>query len=170
MQICLFQYGDIDECVPDEMESDTPDLDSPPHASDINQGEPYDVCQSIEGVLTEDKPKEDINILITICRLLKQVSQVSSSATLKEIMTLTAVTTYVQLFQRRKSSAGGRLNKPVQWASLTAAHRMGKQPAFSHKIRETMCYISQFQRLPESHQSKKGGQKVFFIMRPLLLA
>ena len=72
-------------------------------------------------------------------------------------MILMAVVAYVQLYCEKQSAPGRKHRQPATAASMAIATRMGKGPAFAHKIRETTKYVIQFQKLPEGHQSKKGG-------------
>ena len=113
------------------------DLITPIHANINSTAHIYD---SIEGILVEEEPQEDI--LTTVQRLLKQASYVTSQVTLKEIMLLTAVTGYVQLYQTQQLAPGQKLTKPAQATSLAVAHRMGKGPAFAQKIQEMVHYIT----------------------------
>ncbi len=72
-------------------------LDASSHGHDY-------ICESIEGILTEEVPAHDI--LMIAGMLLKQASWVMSQATLKEIMTLMAVVAYVQLYHEKQSAPG----------------------------------------------------------------
>jgi len=139
----------------EEQDHDGPEIQSPSANTDLNRSN--SICQSVESILAEEEPNEDV--LITLHKLVKQASRVSSLATLKEIMILTAAAGYVQLRQKWQSATGRKHRKPAQAASLAVAHRMGKGPAFACKIRETVAYITQFRRLPESHRLKKGGAR-----------
>ncbi len=76
----------------DEADFNKPDTIS---ESDTDLNCSNHICESIEGVLTEEEPED---VLVTVHKLLKQVSWVTSQATLKEIMILMAVTAYVQLY------------------------------------------------------------------------
>ena len=63
------------------------------------------VSKTIEGILTEEDPQEDI--LKVTDRLLKQALQLKATqATLKEIMMLTAITWYVKLYREWGPGAG----------------------------------------------------------------
>jgi len=63
------------------------------------------VSETIEGILTEEDPQEDI--LKVTDRLLKQALRLKATqATLKEIMMLTAITWYVNLYRERGPGAG----------------------------------------------------------------
>src|SRR5258708_40207731 len=62
------------------------------------------VSKTIEGILTEEDPQEDI--LKGTDRLLKQALQLKANEeTLKEIIMLTAITWYVKLSRERGSGA-----------------------------------------------------------------
>jgi len=137
----------------EEQDHDGPEIQSPSANTDLNHSN--SICQLVESILAEEEPNEDV--LIMLHKLVKQASHISSPATLKEIMILTAVAGYVQLCQKWQSATGRKHRKPVQAASLAVAHHMGKGPAFACKIWEMVAYITQFQRLPESCQLKKGG-------------
>jgi len=84
----------------EDTEEDEADFNEPDTISesdtDLNCSD--HIHESIEGVLTEEEPEEDV--LVTVHKLLKQALWVTSQATLKEIMILTAVTAYVQLYRK----------------------------------------------------------------------
>ena len=109
------------------------------------------VSETIEGILTEEDPQEDI--LKVTDRLLKQALQLKATqVTLKEIMMLTAITWYVKLYREWGPGAGyhgQQYKQPAQAISLAIACHFAKGPSFVCKIREMTWYVTGFQWLPE---------------------
>src|SRR5258708_27338238 len=141
----LYPQEDIDEDIDngevlEEQDHEGPEIQSPSANTDLNHSD--SIHQSIESILAEEEPDEDV--LITIHKLVKQALRVSPPATLKEIMILTAVAGYPQLHQKWQSATGRKHRKPTQAASLAVAHRMGKGPAFACKIWEMVFYVTPF--------------------------
>ena len=105
--------------------------------------------------MTEDEPKEDI--LIIADKLLKQAMRVKTHATLKSIMTLTAVIVYVKLYRQWKNTGARKRRQPAKSASMAIAARMGKGSSFARQIRQMVPYILEHRRLPDRKKYQRSG-------------
>ena len=107
---------------------------------------------SIQDVLTEEEPIEDV--LVIAEKLLKQAAHLNTHATLKIIMTLTAVISYVKLYQRWKNTRSCKQKQPAKTASMEISACMGKGSSFSRKICQMVPYISHHHCLPDQKTHK----------------
>lgn len=91
-----------------------------------------DIFESIEGILTEEEPEEDVIMIAS--KLLKQAVRLQTCVTLKTIMMLTAIVSYEKLYCSWKENNAQCWKSPRKAASLAVAAQMGKGPAFACKI------------------------------------
>ena len=113
------------------------------------------VVDAVEGILMEEEPAEDILEIAT--KLLKQAGKVNTQATLKHIMILTAIVSYVKLYRAWKNTGARHWKQPAKTASIAVVARMGKGPTFARMIWEMVPYVLKYQRLPENSKQKKLG-------------
>jgi len=102
---------------------------------------------SIQDILIEEEPIEDV-VMITQ-RLLKQATCLNTHATLKSIIILTAIISYMKLYHKWKNTGAQKQKQPAKAASTTVTACMGKGSTFARQIHEMVPYICQHHRLPD---------------------
>ncbi len=84
-------------------------------------------------------------------RLLKQATHLNTHATLKSIMILTAIISYMKLYHKWKNTGAQKRKQPAKTASAAVMACMGKGPRFARQICQMVpyIYIQQHHWLPD---------------------
>jgi len=82
-------------------------------------------------------------------RLLKQATHLNTHATLKSIMILTAIISYMKLYHKWKNAGAQKWKQPAKTASAAVVACMGKGPRFARQIHQMVPYIQQHHQLPD---------------------
>jgi hypothetical protein len=105
-----------------------------------------DVEEAREWVMDEEDEEETWDILDFIVRLLKEVQKLHTPRALKLIMHLTATADYIRT--REILRRHPKCKTPAKIASLRAAAKMGKGPAFARQVRSNEHHLMHFRELP----------------------